>query len=87
MSDDDYHAPYETEEGSVCVSPRQRKLHERSELASLTLATSFLLYVAVQNRPLTKREKDGLIAIGMGALVVDSMLYTRFRQAKKRKRK
>lgn len=88
MADDDdrYVAPYETEEGDVCVSPRQRKLHERTELASLTLGTSFLLYLSTRNRPLTKQEKDGLIVMGMGALVVDTMLYTRFRRAKKRKK-
>jgi len=86
MSDDGYKPPYETEQGDVCVSPPQRKLHERTELASFTLGTSFLLYLSTLNRPLTKQEKDGLIALGMGALVVDAMLYTRFRRAKRKKR-
>lgn len=86
MSNDRYHAPYEDEDGSVCISPRQRKLHERTELISIVLGSSFLLYLSTLDRRLTKTEKNGLIAMGMGAFVVDTMLYSRFRQAKKRKK-
>ncbi len=87
MADDAYHAPYETQEGSVCISPRQRKLHERAELVSITLGSTFLLYLSTLDRPLTKTEKNGLITMGMGAFVIDALLYTRFRRAKKRKRR
>ena len=87
MADDDrYAAPYETEEGDVCISPRQRKVHERTELLSLAVSVPFLLHLSTLNRPLTKQEKNGLIFLGMGALVVDTMLYSRFRRAKKRKK-
>ena len=87
MSNNRYHAPYEDEDGSICISPRQRKLHERAELVSITLGSTFLLYLSTLDRPLTKTEKNGLITMGMGALVIDALLYTRFRRAKKRRKR
>ena len=87
MAADKYHAPYETEEGSVCISPRQRKIHERTELISVAMGSGFLLYLSTLGRPLTKGEKNGLITMGMSALALDAMLYSRFRRAKKRRKK
>lgn len=85
MASDEYYAPYETEDGGVCVSPRQRKIHERTELTSAAIGTPFLLYLATRRRPLEEWERNGLVMLGMGALVVDSMLYNRFRRARRRR--
>ena len=79
-----YFNPTEDEEGAIRISPSQRKLHERTELASVVLAAPFMLYLASRNRPLNDKEKAGLVALGVGALMVDTTLYMRFRRARRR---
>ena len=82
-----YFDPTEDEEGAVRISPSQRKLHERTELASAVLAAPFMIYLSTLNRPLKKEEKTGLVILGVGALMVDTTLHNRFRRAKRRRRR
>jgi hypothetical protein len=75
--------PVEYPDGTVCIPKSQVQIHKSTELASVVFGVPLMLWVATRNRPLLPLEKTGLLALAGGALIVDSMLYSRFSKAKK----
>ncbi len=67
------------EDGSYLISPRQAKVHRTSEGLALLFAVPVTLWAATRNRKLTKTEKLGLGAVAVGTLVVDGVLYRRYK--------
>lgn len=77
--------PKELEDGSVVISPEQVRLHKKTELWSFLMGSPLMLWAATRNRPLNQAERGGLIALGIGALVVDTYLYRRFKKAERKR--
>lgn len=75
--------PTQYPDGTVCIPKSQVQIHKSTELASVVLGVPLMLWVATRNRPLLPEEKAGLFALAGGALIVDTMLYSRFKRAKK----
>ncbi len=78
--------PKELPDGSVVISPKQVRLHKRTELWSFMLGSPLLVWAATRNRQLNQAERGGLLALGIGALVVDTHLYRRFKKAERKRR-
>ena len=78
--------PKELPDGSVVISAKQLRLHKRTELWSFMLGSPLLFWVATRKRQLNQAERGGLLALGIGALVVDTYLYRRFKKAEKKAR-
>lgn len=77
--------PYELPDGSTVISPHQKKkIHMPTELASATLGAGLLIWVATRKRKLNEAERTGVATLAIGAIIVDSYLYSRFRKSKKR---
>lgn len=79
--------PKVLEDGSVVISGEQLRLHKKTELWSYLLGAPLMLWVATRNRQLNQAERGGLIALGVGAFVVDTYLHTRFKKAERRKKR
>jgi len=77
--------PKELPDGSVVVSPEQVRLHKKTELWSFLIGSPLMIWAATRTRRLNQAERGGLLALGIGALVVDTYLYNRFKKAEKRK--
>jgi hypothetical protein len=84
MSKEDF-PPEVQEDGSVRVSPFQLDVHTFTQGLSI-LAVPVLGYVATRDRKLTKPEKYFLGAMAAGAGIVDTWLWLRFTDAKRRAR-
>jgi hypothetical protein len=76
------HDPYVLPNRDVCISPRQVQVHKSTEFLSFALGSGLLIWVATRERPLTAAEKAGVLALGVGALIVDTHLWSKFRRAK-----
>ncbi len=75
--------PKKLPDGSVVISAKQVRLHKKTELWSFLLGSPLLIWAATRKRQLNEAERAGLMALGIGALVVDSYLYRRFKKAKR----
>ena len=73
--------PQKLEDGSVRISPKQAKLHKRTEGFALAVAVPTTLWVATRKRKLTNTEKLALGALAVGTVAVDGHLYARYRKA------
>lgn len=65
---------YDRTVNAVCIPAHQRSAHVASEAVAILTAVPFLFWAATRSRELTKAEKAGLIALGVGTLVIDGYL-------------
>lgn len=79
--------PETLEDGSVVISPEQVRLHKKTELWSYLMGSPLLIWSATRNRPLNQAERGGLLALGIGAFVVDKYLRDRFKKAERKRRR
>jgi len=70
-------------DGGVRISRRQLQLHTSAEALSVLIGTPLLLWIATRDRKLRPEEKLALGGFAVGALVIDSYLWDRFRKAEK----
>jgi hypothetical protein len=77
--------PYILPSGDVCISQKQLKLHKTTEFLSFTFGSALLLWTATRERKLKDEERLGLAVLGIGAAIVDTHLWLKFRRAKKKK--
>jgi hypothetical protein len=78
--------PKELEDGSVVISPKQARLHKKTELWSFWLGAPLMIWSATRTRQLNQAERAGLMALGIGALAVDGYLHRRFKKSEKKRR-
>lgn len=75
--------PVQYPDGTVCIPRSQVRIHKSTELLSVVFGVPMMVWAATRDRSLLPAEQAGLLALAGGALIVDSMLYSRFKRAKK----
>lgn len=67
------------------VSSKQLRLHRTTEGLSLFIGAPLMLWIAMQGGKLTPIQRVLLASLGIGAIIVDGHLWTRFHRASRRR--
>jgi hypothetical protein len=76
----------QADDGGVCISEGQRRVHMRSEAGAILVVAPALTFIATRPRALNTYEKGALLSIAALTLALDGSLYRRMAKRNGRKK-